>query len=60
MTVFDEIKNGINVIRRNITLINEMKIQSNREANPENFKSLCLKIIFDYRSIDEKVRYSYE
>lgn len=44
MKVFEDIKNGVNIIRRNIIMINELKTQSNKEANPENFKNIMKKL----------------
>lgn len=40
MKIFEEIKNGVLVIRRNIALINELKIQSNKESNVQAFQKI--------------------
>eukprot|EP00455_Lapot_gusevi_P027074 TRINITY_DN2863_c0_g1_i1.p1 TRINITY_DN2863_c0_g1~~TRINITY_DN2863_c0_g1_i1.p1 ORF type:complete len:295 (+),score=76.84 TRINITY_DN2863_c0_g1_i1:118-1002(+) len=44
MKAFEEMKNGMLIIRRNIGLINELKIQSNKEANVEGFKHIMKKL----------------
>jgi hypothetical protein len=41
MKVFEDVKAGINVIRRNIALINELKIQSNKTVDVKDFQGWC-------------------
>ena len=38
MKVFDDVKSGIALIKRNCTFINELKNQSNKEVNVDAFK----------------------